>query len=170
MKYEEPKLSTKGMLVDIQSMIPYLRNFLDKRKPYCPLVEHMTQVSLEEQAHSIKELSKKSGITYIRLRKMIKDLYWDLMMGYNEEKDEEISFQFTRLTYYLHIHGLFEDRLALLTTHSLPIHPRVGEEMEIPFFREYLVTYRFKVVSISHRLFQDEQRIDIDLRLRSRTA
>lgn len=146
-------LSSKQILLDIGSMIYRAQKLLTEEHEYNALLKAILKIKyyFDEYEHlpTLKELSADTGIKYNKVRKQIREIYDDLLFGYDKESSQGSPFIFKEITYSFSVKGFSRSHIYFEVT-QLPVVPRVGEEIQLPFFQAYLNTSRFHVESICH--------------------
>ncbi|MDQ3396041.1 MAG: hypothetical protein M3512_18300 [Bacteroidota bacterium] len=99
-----------------------------------------------------------SKLSYTKVRKYLTEIYHDLILI-----EDTIAFRFPKVIYSFNISG-HHDSFISFETQSLPVVPRVGENITIPYFKAHLHTDYFHVESIGHTFRDLEQTIDIWLK------
>jgi hypothetical protein len=96
-----------------------------------------------------------SELSYTKVRKYLTEIYHDLILI-----EDTIAFRFPKVIYSFNISG-HHDSFISFETNSLPVLPRVGDNITIPYFKSRLHTESFYVESIRHTFRDLEQTIDI---------
>lgn len=103
---------------------------------------------------TIKQLEQETGLKYTTIRKYIQKIYKDL---YYAQAEGEIDFIINKVEYSFYLR--YFDQSASVTLKNLHVVPRVGEEVDIPFFRTMVGTTSFLVDEIYHHFTDHKQRI-----------
>ncbi|WP_266202764.1 hypothetical protein [Pontibacter kalidii] len=160
---KEDSLTTKGMLLDIGAMRRKALGLVENGKPYNVLLQHILAKDFyydeEQTLPSLKELAEASGLKSGKVRKYIEGIYHDLALNYETKQ----MFSFVKVRYEFIMRGRRKRWLTLEADH-LPIAPRIGEEIMMPFFSEYLGTARFYVDEVNHEFEEDVQVVKLWLR------
>lgn len=158
----ETKLSSQQMLLDICSMRSRAIDLLTEGKNYNTLLATITEKDYYYDETiplpSLKTLAGLTGLKYDLVRRQLKQIYEDLLPSYENQK----LFQFQNVKYEFYIKG--QNNSLFLDADSLPVVPRVGENIIVPFFKAYLGTDNFHVIEIQHTLFDKLQIIRIELK------
>jgi hypothetical protein len=153
------------MLYDIGSMQHRARMLQDKGKDYDQLLKHINTLDFYYNEAvpkpTIKQLQEQTGIDYSKVRKHIREIYLDLIVG--KDDDDFPPFSFGDVTYTISLQSMWNKRSLYFEVDSLPVIPRIGEEIEIPYFHAYLGERTFYVESIDHTLNDKGQSIHINL-------
>ena len=159
----EKKLYAKDILVDIKSMAGFAKQLLGKGRDYDVLLDHLLSTFCIDDIPqpSLKQLQNQLNITYTILHKQILSIYDDLM-NYEEN---EIDYSVKKVEYIFSLR--YFDRYVSFKLDHLPVMPRVGENIELPFCKAKLGTDFFYVNSIHHYITCEKQIIGIDLRFGS---
>lgn len=159
----EFKYSTKDVLYDISSMREYAKQLIGSNKEYEEFLKFiLTQDYYNDDdlpLPTIKELEKETGFKYQTIRKFVQNIYSDL---YNAQQEDKIDFCIKNIEYTFYMR--YFDKSASVTVKNLPVLPRVGEEIDIPFFRTMVGTTSFYVDTIYHDLTDQRQKITIYLK------
>lgn len=155
------RISSAGLILDISSMRNFARKLIGKGKGYDDLLEFLVandyyyddDVSLPR----MKDIQEQLNIPYTKLRKQLLEIYNDLI-----DFAYEGGFHFNELEYFFSMS--YFDQYLSFTIKNLPVAPRVGENIEIPFFKERLGTRNFYVESIEHELGDGKQCIYVRLK------
>lgn len=156
----EQKLYSKDILIDIKSMVGFARQLLGRGKTYENLLSHFLSKYCNDDVDlpSLKLLQSELNTTYTILHKQIQSIYEDLM-NYEES---EIDYSVKKVEYIFSLR--YFDSYKTFKLDYLPVVPRVGENIEIPFCRAILGTQFFHVDSIHHYITAEKQVIGIWLR------
>jgi len=161
MKPFDKKISSSGLILDISSMRNFARKLIGKGKRYDDLLEFLVENNYyydeDIPIPQIKEIQEHLNIPYTKLRKQLLEIYNDLIDSAYDD-----GFHFNELEYFFSMSYLGE--YLSLTIKNLPVAPRVGENIEIPFFKEKLGTRSFHVESIEHELDDGKQCIYVRLK------
>lgn len=161
---KEQTLSSSDMLMNIGSMRSVASKLLRQNKSYSNLLEQILQYDCfddeDKPIPSIKDLARASNLKYAAVRKQILAIYKDLVL------DHEVRpvFSFSKVSYSFFIRGLKKDKILHVEVEHLPIMPRVGEEICLPFFSAYMGTSRFHVEKVEHEFGDGTQEIVFWLR------
>ncbi|TPE43312.1 hypothetical protein [Pontibacter mangrovi] len=157
----EDSLSTKDMLMDISSMRSKAMRLTENGKAYHVLLKDILARDLikndEARVPSLKELSAATGLQYGKIRKYVEEIYHDLVL----DLEARSVFSFTKVRYEFLIRGFTKDKFITLEADQLPVVPRVGEQVSMPFFYAYMKTSRFFVEEIDHSFEEDSQIVRI---------
>lgn len=149
--------STKDMMFDIVQMPSRARKLLGRNARYERLLQYLINLNYpeNEDCHipSLKEIATVLDIKYDHVRKEIGMIYHDLNFDFDQPT---IPFEFNRVLYEFSVKGI--QNVIWMEVTSLPVIPRVGENIDLPFFKAYLGTTSFYVESIQHD-FRDNQQI-----------
>jgi hypothetical protein len=108
---------------------------------------------------SVKDLCKSSGLSYGKVRRYIDDIYHDLVL----DDEARAGFAFTKVRFDFMMRGR-RKRFLDLEANRLPVVPRVGEEVSLPFFSAYLGETTFYVDKVEHIFDEEMQVVTIWLR------
>jgi hypothetical protein len=161
---KEDSLSTKDMLLNIGSMRHKALRLADQKKKYSELLRIILEKDFyyddNESIPSLKELSSATGLKYGKIRKLIEEAYSDLVLNY----ETKAIFSFTKIRYEFLMRGWQKEKFLALEADQLPVVPRVGEQVSLPFFSAHLGEKHFYVEKIDHKFEEDAQIISIWLR------
>jgi len=157
----ELKYSTKELLRDIKNMKAFAKQLLGKEKNYEQFLKYVLKLNYYKDGVytpiSIKEIQHETGLKYPIIRKYLHQIYEDLLG--NDENQIDFSVQKVEYTFFLH----YFDESAYFTVNHLPVVPRVGEQVEIPYFKAKVGTVSFHVDSIYYTFTDELQTVDIYL-------
>jgi len=148
-------LTPKGIIRDIISMTWTLPFFIGKGKEYENLVKYFHEKKYEKPP-PIKELLEETGLTYEKLSKYLKKLYEDL------RTDEDFVMEEHQVRYRIWVRSSFKSGVVF-DMKNLPVIPRIGEKVEMPYFRECCGTDYFYVKNIRHQFRNGCQIVEIEL-------
>lgn len=144
-----PKVKTpprmKDAFLDMCNAKPALRWLRGRGKPYNALIEVLLNIGEEDRLPVGKDLQLQLGLTATALRRWVTLLHEDFLTVIGEEAD---VLQFPMVEH----HFLLDDftNNAFFTC-RMPVTPRVGEEIEVPFLRHYAGSGRYHVHRVVHR-------------------
>jgi hypothetical protein len=156
----EESLSTKEMLLNIWSMRAAALKLASNGKGYSGFLKILLENYYNDDDlpfPSLKEFSVMSGLRYEKVRKYIADIYQDLVF----DGENRPVFSITKVKYTFNIRGRKQDLFMSMVVAQLPVLPRVGEEVSIPFFSAYLKEAHFYVEEVRHKLEEDTHTIEI---------
>ena len=145
----DPKSKTpphmKDAFLDLCYAKPVLRWLKGRGKPYDALIEVLLKIGEEDPLPIGKDLQQQFSLTSAVLRRWVTLLHEDFLSAIAEEAD---VLQFPAVEH----HFLIEDfaNHAFFTC-RLPVTPRVGEEVEVPFLQRYAGSGRYHVNRVVHR-------------------
>ena len=156
------KLSSKQMLLDIRALNSIAARLLGGGKPY----EHLLKVLLdmnyyyddEAELPFLKALAKMTSLSYGKIRIQLRQIYNDLV--FDEAQEPLIKNHKTTVVFELKHRG----RYAHFKVENLAFIPRIGESVNIPFFKAYLDNQMFFVENIYHYFNDREHEIHIGLK------
>jgi hypothetical protein len=156
---EYDSISIRDRLYDICNMRLFAKQLLGKGKVYDQLLKTILSkdyaYNYDIETPNIKKFAELSGLSYDKVRKQISLIYNDLVN--HEETGVKISIK--KVKYIFHLR--YFDYYASITFDSLPNVPRVGETIEISYFKEKVKTSQFYVAEIRHRITDKLQEISI---------
>ncbi|MEJ8802828.1 hypothetical protein [Pontibacter sp. H249] len=157
-------MSTKDMLMDISSMRSKAIRLTVNGKAYSVLLKDILARDLfyddEAPMPSLKDLSAATGLQYGKIRKYVEEIYHDLVLDYEARP----VFSFTKVRYEFLIRGWRKGKFMSLEADQLPVVPRVGEEVSVPFFSAYMRASHFFVEEINHYFDEETQVVKLWLR------
>jgi hypothetical protein len=150
-------LTPKGVFRDLISMSWSLKYFLNKGKDYDKIIKYIIDKNLCEidSIPSIKEVLLDLGISYSSFSRQILKLYEDIRI------DEEFQFEKPSVIYNFNLS--YNKKRLTISFKDLPVIPRIGETVHVPFFEEYTKYSYFYVKKISHRFYNGIQSVVIQL-------
>ncbi|OOG68749.1 hypothetical protein [Algoriphagus sp. A40] len=156
------QVSTKKIVYCILHMKERARALLQKQNAFNSFLEDLLNLDLDkefENGHpSLKELSKRLDIKYDRIRKYLQEIYQLLI-----DSGEELPFSFSGVEYIFYVFGS-GDKSAFFSSNSLPVVPRLGESIDLPFLHAYFNSSTFYVNGVSYELTGTIQKVYFDLR------
>jgi len=156
--HPEP-LSPKDIFRDIVSMSWSLPYFFDKGKEYEPLARFIYEKKYDIEVGDwpqIKDILKETGLQHSKFTKYLKSLYQDL------REEEDFKMEFLEIKYRIWISSQYSGGVMFDLT-NLPVVPRIGEKMDIPYFQEFIGRTSFHVKDVRHRLRNGYQMVEIEL-------
>lgn len=158
----DTKLSTKELLHDIGAMRKFAIQLLGKSKAY----EKLLRLIIDKDYYynvalafpSIKKLQSELGLSYQVIRNQLARIYDDLL----DYEENGIDFSINEVEYIFTLR--YFDKYASFKLDHLPVMPRVGEEINIPFLKAKVGTRSFYVDSIDYYIDDTKQTINISLR------
>ncbi|MDP2525649.1 hypothetical protein [Maribacter dokdonensis] len=152
--------SNKQMLVDLLYVVPQLKLYYSDNSNFNKLISFLSEkdyCALDDLPYpTFKEVSDQTGLSVGVVRKMVKKMYNELLTLENEHF---LNFNRIEIVFL----AVFDNRIAVFRTNKIEILPRVGETVEVPFFKARLGVSLFFVERIKHSFQGDVQRIYIDL-------
>jgi hypothetical protein len=151
------------MLLNIGSMRKSALELSNKDKKYSGLLRQIVKDDFfygEGKVPSLKEVADRSGVSNSKARKLIEDIYNDLVL----EHESRAVFSFPKVRYEFLIRGSERSKFIGIDVEQLPVMPRVGEEVSLPFFSAYIGTTSFYVEEIMHEFEEDCQVVNIWMR------
>jgi hypothetical protein len=120
---------------DIITNLSFARTALaklkNKGKEYDPLIDTIIAIGEENPIPASKDLQLRFSISPAKLKKWIDTLYEDFL---NTIRTDSTMIQFTRLEHKICIYG---HRGFISFLCQLPVTPRIGEAIDIPFISAY---------------------------------
>ncbi len=157
-------MSTKGMLMNISSMKGKAMKLTENGKAYDVLLKDILARDLfyddDTPMPSLKDLSVATGLQYGKIRKYVEETYHDLVLDHEARP----VFSFTKIRYEFLIRGWRKGKFMSFEADQLPVVPRVGEEVSVPFFSAYMGDSYFFVEKINHYFEEDTQVVKLWLR------
>jgi len=151
-------LTPKGIFADIVSMTWTLPFYFGKRKEYEELIKFIYEKKYDEQTSipPIKDLVRESGLSYSKFSKFLKNLYKDL------REDEDFLMDTHRVMYRFCVSSSY-GRSVIFDLKNLPVIPKIGESVELSYFRECCGSNTFYVKNIKHTFRNGCQIVEIEL-------
>lgn len=156
----QSEYSPKEIIRDLISLQQFLPGFLGLNKDYNDIVRYFIDLDLNDKntpRPSVNEIQEKLGVKYGVLKRKLFELRNDIV---NHERFG-INFSINQVEYVFLLEKY--EKLERLTLNFIPIVPRVGEQVQIPFFKSTLGTDYFYVRKINHLFNDTKQTIEITL-------
>jgi hypothetical protein len=131
--------------LDLCRAKPVLQRLKGRGKPYDALIEVLLPVGEEDPVPVGKDLQQQFGVTAAVLRRWVTLLHDDFLTMIGEDAD---ALQFPLLE---HRFLLDDFTNKAFFTCRLPVTPRVGENVEVPFLEHYAGSGRYHVSRVVHR-------------------
>ncbi|MER2998956.1 hypothetical protein [Pontibacter populi] len=151
------------MLHDIRAMRSGALKLVERNKAYSELLRQILCYDFYCGANklpTLKEMATEAGIGINKARKYIQEIYHDLVLD-DESRPE---FRFSKVSFAFLIRGDKREKFIGIEVSELPVMPRVGEGISLPFFSAYLGTTSFFVEEISHDFYEDCQIVNLWLK------
>ncbi|WP_026838195.1 hypothetical protein [Gillisia sp. JM1] len=153
------KLSIKQALLDLLSVSEQLRRILNDFPEYNIILNFLLEKDYyndhEISIPTFKKIEEETGLKAHTVRKQVKGMY-DIVFAFDEQ-----TLSFTKVEYNIMIS--YMDRHFCFSLNHLPIIPRVGENIDIPFAKAALGFRSFFVDNISYTFIGEKQIVDIFL-------
>jgi AraC-like DNA-binding protein len=156
--YQET-LSTREVLHDLTMMGSSLVTLLNKGKEYDKIIRYIIDNKFYYnlyQSIPLKKLAQEMGFSYQTFQNLIHQIYRDAL-----DYETEYRIEIKDVEYQITLDGF--KHTAYLILKSLPILPRIGEEVQIAFFKTFVGEEYFYVKNIRHELYDNQQVISIHL-------
>jgi len=142
---KEP-IRARDILINLSLARTALAKLKNKGKEYDPLIDTITAIGEDDPIPASKDLQRRFSISPAKLKKWIDTLYEDFL---NAIRTDSTVIQYTRLDHRICIYG-FRGFISFLC--QLPITPRIGEAIDIPFIGAYTTGSRgsYYVYDISY--------------------
>jgi hypothetical protein len=153
-------IPTREICQDITTMGVSLSTLLNKGKDYDKIISYIIDNKFYYNVYQsipLKKQSQEIGYPYKTFQKLVHQIYRDALDNETEYRVDikEVEYQIT-LEGYRHT--------AYLTMLSLPIVPRIGEEIRIQFFKAYVGEEFFYVKYIRYVLYDDQHVVNIHVK------
>ncbi|UCS93770.1 hypothetical protein KZP23_01665 [Echinicola marina] len=156
------QISTKNILFDLMRLPGRLKIVLEKGNEFnvflSPFLECDWEKEFGDKIPSVKQLSIRFNIKYDRLRNYLYEIY-DAVI----DEAWDVPFEFSEIEYWLEIYSQKRQIAVNLFCKSIPVLPRVGESIDIPFLYAYFENSRYYVQKISHEFTEKKQVVHIEL-------
>lgn len=156
------RLSSKDITLDISSMRSFAYKLLGRGKDYDALLKVILEKDIynddDVKIPSIKELMERLNMPYSKVRRDLNEIYKDL----ENHKSLGIEFPIRKVEYCFSMR--YFDNRGYFILDQLPVVPRIGEEIHLPYLRAKVGTEWFYVESVSHYLDDEKQSVHITLR------
>ena len=159
---KDETLPTSSLISDISSMSWALKPLLNQGKEYDGLLSYIIEKNWfypedgKINIPAVKDLIKDTGIPYGKLKKYLNEIFEDIRTS------DSLIINFSDIEYWFSLTS-FRKSLCFRVK-SLPVFPRIGEQMRIPYFHSYLQTNFFYVSDITHEFENGVQIITIHLK------
>mgnify|MGYP000515600463 CR=1 FL=1 len=155
------EVSARLILYDLMKMPESLKVLLERDYEFNvflrPFLECDWEAEYGNESPSIKQLSIKFGIKYDKLRKYLHQIYEVVI-----EELEDFFIDFKKKEYWLIVSSKRLKRGLCIVVKSMPIIPRVGEEVDFTFLGAYLDSLStFYVEKICYEFKEDKQIVNI---------
>lgn len=155
---EKETMRARDMLRDLRQAQNTLAKLQNKGKSYDQLIGVLTGLGEDVRTPSSTELQSRFSTTPARLRKWIEQMYEDFLETIQMDPD---SYSIQSCEHVFYIKG-YRDTACFSC--RLPVTPRVGERVNLPFLRAKLGTYFFYVSDVGYSFNDSELMIEISLR------
>jgi len=166
MEIEDLKIPIKKMILDLGSMREKLKELLQNGHEFQVVLEAILENDYyyddDLPMPSAKQLSEKTGLRNNKLKEQIQKIYSDLIFRKEENSWRNPVFSFRKTIYNFRLQGRQKRSISFSVNH-LDVIPRVGEDIEIPFFKAYLGISFFHVKNISHELNDTVHEVNLEL-------
>ncbi len=147
----------KDVFLDLCYAKPALHRLKGRGKPYDALIDVLLVIGEDDPLPVGKDLQQQVGLTAGGLRRWVTLLHEDFLTIIAEESD---VLQFSMVEH----HFVLEDNTNnAFFTCRLAVTPRVGEEVEVPFLRQYAGSGHYYVRRVRHRYEDDKAIITVRL-------
>ncbi|MFC0655485.1 hypothetical protein [Mongoliitalea lutea] len=158
---DNSSISSKQIIYNLIRLKKTLIQNLGHEETYKALIEAICtwEPTNDKNSPSLKELVALSGLSYDRVRNQLQQMYRKLV---DMTEEEHFFFTIAEVEYVFYVDT---DKNSLsFRLKSLPVVPRVGEQISIPFFSAYLDSYDFYVEYVKHDMEEDRQVVSIILK------
>ncbi len=153
------------MVLDIGSIQTQAKSLLNPKMAYNDVLEALIKTNYyyndELQIPTINQLSEATSLSSAKVRKHIRAIYEDILKASTNSNHH--AFTFEEISVFFVLTNRANDKHLTFETTALPVIPRVGEDIQIPYFSAYLDTTSFYVDSVIHDLEDNKQVIYIHL-------
>ncbi|RTQ45861.1 hypothetical protein EJV47_23820 [Hymenobacter gummosus] len=163
MRYREPEKKTyyaRDIFRDLSSARPALAKLKGKGKLYDELIDVLLNLGEEDPYPASKDLQQRLGLSSGRLKKLIDELHEDFTTGIREDAT---LLQFPLVEHHFYVKG-YNDSVSFNC--QLPVTPRVGEELGLPFVGVFLEG-RCYVTEVKYLLDNGKVTVDVWARVGS---
>lgn len=165
MGYVEPKKRTfyaRDIFRNLCSVRPALAKLKGQGKKYDSLIDVLLLIGEEDPYPASKDLQQRLGLTAGQLKKLIDTLHDDFVEGIRENAT---LLQFPVVEHHFYIQG-YKDSDSVSFNCQLPVTPRVGEELALPFVGVYISGTCY-VTEVKYLLEDNKVVIDVWARIGS---
>ncbi|GAB4015268.1 hypothetical protein GCM10028808_40110 [Spirosoma migulaei] len=128
---EKEPIRARDIITNLSFARTALAKLKNKGKEYDPLIDTITAIGEDDPIPASKDLQVRFSISPAKLRKWIDTLYEDFLGAI---RTDSTVIQFTRLEHRICIYG---SRGFISFLCQLPVIPRIGEEIDVPFIAAY---------------------------------
>ncbi|SFF32187.1 hypothetical protein [Spirosoma endophyticum] len=128
---EKGTIRARDIIINLSFARTALSKLRNKDKEYDPLIDAIISIGEEDPIPESKELQALFSISPAKLRKWIDTLYRDFL---DTIRTDSKVIQFARLEHRICVYG---SRQFISFLCQLPITPRIGEEIDVPFIGAY---------------------------------
>lgn len=133
-RYEETEkepIRARDILSNLSNARPALAKLKGQGKEYDPLIDVIINIGEEDPIPASKDLQAQFSIKPAKLKKWVDNLYEDFLTAI---RMDSCILEFTDVEHRICIYGY---RSFVSFSCKLPVVPRVGEEISIPFISAY---------------------------------
>ncbi len=155
-------LSTKDIIRDIASMKHIAINLLDIGREYNKVLKYIFDNDFfNREGNPIppkNEILEAVGLKSSEFKRQLDLIYQELLA----QEDPSLYFNFQDVEFRFALRYL--DRSHEFTVKTLPVVPRVGEQIRLTFFRAHIECPLFFVRSIDHHFVGNRQIVTFELK------
>lgn len=152
--------SVKRMLIDLIDILPQANAYAKESGKYKEILRFLNSnnyyLNEDMPMPTYKEISNETGLSVEKIRKQIKNLYLDLVDSYNG-----YSFDFSNIE--IVFTAVFLGNFVSIKTKELHVIPRVGESVDVTFFKGKIDATMFYVKEVRHTFINNQHIVDIRL-------
>ena len=143
---------------DLRRALPALQKLKQRGEAYNALIDIILALNEEESMPLGKELQQRLNLSPSRLKKMVDVLYEDFIDGIGEGAE---LLQFTNVEHQFYVKGY---RDSAMVSCRLPVTPRVGDEVELPFIEARTGSRHYYVTEVKHSYENDKALVTLWVR------
>lgn len=129
---EREPIRARDIIINLSFAPTALAKLKNKGKEYDPLIDTITAIGEDDPIPASKDLQACFSISPAKLRKWIDTLYEDFL---DAIRMDSTVIQLTRLEHRICVYG-YRGFISFLC--HLPITPRIGEAIDVPFIGAYI--------------------------------
>jgi hypothetical protein len=164
MSYKEPKKRTfyaRDIFRDLCFAKPAISRMKGQGKLYDSLIDVLLAVGEEDPYPSSKSLQQQFNLSAGQLKKLIDELYEDFMEGISQNA---ALLRFPVVVHHFYVKSYDGE---VVFDCQLPVTPRVGEKLELPFLWAQLGRSSCYITEVKHTLENDTVTVEVWARVGS---
>jgi hypothetical protein len=155
---KKPTYRSIEIFIDLRHAKPTVAKLRNSEKGYDFLIDEIMEMVEGKPYPRNKDLQMKYNLQPAKLKKLIDTLYEDFHAAIFDNPD---MMTIEKASYWIYGEG-YKGHFGFSC--RLPVTPRVGEKLDLPFVRALVGTTSFYVSRIDHEIEGNEQLINITLK------